>query len=177
MTELFRYDKDEFEQDIISFLKNTDTTFIRQLVDGEMGNCCQTFKNAVFRRIISFRVGKNWWLKDDEICRRSKITSELVAIWKLVIAHKRIIYEYEEQTVEEYSHERLADVEKDFADGKFNEQAYIDKCNWIMHLKNVDENLLGCCDCSPIGSINSQILYIVCMPCLWDKNATCVKFN
>jgi hypothetical protein len=137
VTELFKYDKDEFEQDITSCLKNADTTYTRQLVDVEVGNCCQTLKSAVFRRIISFRVGKNWWLEPDEICRRSKVTSELVAIWKLVTAHKRMVYDYEEQTVEEYAHERLADVEKNFADGKFNEQAYIDKCNWIMHLKKV----------------------------------------
>lgn len=178
MTDYFAYNKDEFELNIISCFKNFPTSDMREFIDIEMGpNCGQTFKNSVFRRIISYKVGKNWWFKVDDSCRRSVVTRELVAIWKLVISHKRIAYEFDGQTIEAYCQDRLADVEKDLADGKFNEQTYIDKCNWIKHLKETDEELLDCCDCCPIGSFNSQVLNIICMPCEWDIKSSCVKFT
>lgn len=173
----FSYNKNNFELDVISCFKNFDSTSIKSFIDIEMRNCCQTFQKNVFRRIISYKIGKSWWLEPDEICNTSKITSQLVAIWKLVIAHKRFVYDYEGKTVEEYAQDRLADVEKDLADGKFNEQTYIEKCNWIMRLKKSDEILLNCCGCSPIGNIDSQILHIICMPCQWDKNTTCIRFD
>jgi hypothetical protein len=129
----FSYNKNNFEIDVISCFKNLDSISIKKFIDIEMDNCCQTFQKNVYRRIISYKIGKSWWLEDDTVCNRSKVTRELVAIWILVIKIKKLCYG--NQSVEDYAQDRLADVEKDLADGKFNEQTYIEKCNWIKHLK------------------------------------------
>ena len=96
-----------------------------------------------------------------------------------MIIMKRQIYDT--QSVVEYAHERLADVEKKLTDGEINEQTYIEKCNWIKHCKEMDEALMDCCSCSPIGTINAheegEDLRILCLPCGWDANSTCVRFG
>ena len=116
----------------------------------------------------------------NEIRNRTKITRELVAIWKLVIIMKRTAV-YDTKSVEEFAHEQLAVVEKKLADGEINEQTFIEKCNWIKHLKDLDEALMDACSCCPIGSMNpnsggENVLRIACLPCAWDAQSTCVKF-
>ena len=179
MADLFLYEMEKFDLEIISYFKTHTTADIKNYIDDEMERSSKTFKSAVLRRIVSYKIGKSWWLEDETICSRSKVTRELVAIWILVIKIKKLCYG--NQSVEDYAQDRLADVEKDLADGKFNEQTYIEKCNWIKHLKETDEELLDCCICSPIGSMNSPIgwsntiLRIVCLPCGWDSDSTCVR--
>ena len=180
MTDLFTYDKEDFASNVLFFLKdNFAPNDIRNFIDAEIQSACPSFKTAVFRRIIAFRVGKEWWLPMAEMCNRTKITRELVAIWKVVVSMKRAIYD--NQSVVEYAHERLADAETKLADGKINEQTFIKKCNLIMHVKEKDEALMDCCSCCPIGSMNPQggnpVLHICCLPCGWDANSTCVRFT
>ena len=182
MTDLFIYNKEDFGADILYYLKECFTTVeLKKFIDTTIETGSATFRSAVYRRIISFRVGKeDWWLSMADIHNCTKIAKELVAIWKLVITMKRNII-YDKMSVEDYAHERLEAVEKRLVDGEINEQTYIEKCNWIKHLKEIDEAQMDCCSCCPIGSMNPHeggepVLRIMCLPCDWDRDSTCVRF-
>lgn len=180
MTAQFIYDKEDFENEcMFHFTDNFTPRSIKSFIDANMEHATASFRSAVYRRIISCKVGKEWWLNENDLNNHTKITRELVAIWKLVISLKKLVYD--DQTVEQFAQNRLAEVEKMLADGEINEQTFIEKCNWIMEVKNSDEALVNCCPCNPIGTMNptlsaSNVLRIVCLPCGWDNAATIVKF-
>ena len=181
MTDSFTYDKEDFGYFILNYLKRAFTPKdIKNIIEAEMTSASQTFRNNVFRRIIAFRVGGDWWYSNSQHCNRTKVTRELVAIWKLVTRlHKSM---FADKSVEEYAHEHLAEYEKKLHDGEINEQEFIEKSNWIMRCKDSDEALVDCCSCCVVGSMNipedmtEYILRIVCLPCGWDVNSTPVRF-
>jgi len=181
MTDLFIYRKGIFENIVLSFFKkNYTATEIKDIINANIRTGGSAFKNAVYRRIINYRVGKdNWWLSMEEIRNSTKITRELVAIWKLVINIKRGIYS--DISVEDFGHNKFEALEKQLVDGEINEQTYIEECNFIKLIKEVDEQLMDCCSCCPIGSMNPHeggepVLRIMCLPCDWDRDSTCVRF-
>jgi len=182
MGDMFIYGKGTFENIVFAFFKETYTaTEIKDMINANIRTGGSAFKNAVYRRIISYRVGNDdWWLSMEEIRNRTKITRELVAIWKLMINIKRVIYS--DISVEDHGHNKLEALEKKLADGEINEQTYIKDCNFIRLIKEIDEQLLDCCPCCPIGSMNPQsggepVLRIMCLECDWDKDSTCVQFR
>ena len=152
------------------------------MIDAEMSDACHAFKYAVFRWIMKFRKGEDvWWFSSEhKVEDRTRIAKELVAIWKLCILLLHAFYE--SPSVAEFAHERLDDVQKLLENGEINEQTYIERCNWIKHCKEVDEQLINCCPCHAIGSlsiargIDEPVLRICCLPCGWDKCSTVVKF-
>ena len=82
MGDMFVYRKGTFEKIVLAFFKREYTaTEIKEIIDANIRTGGSAFKNAVYRRIISYRVGKdNWWLSMEESRNRTKITRELVAI-------------------------------------------------------------------------------------------------
>ena len=182
MTDMFVYRKGTFEKIVLAFFKREYTaTEIKEIIDANIRTGGSAFKNAVYRRIISYRVGKdNWWLSMEESRNRTKITRELVAIWKLMVNIKTGIYS--DISVEDFGHNKFEALEKQLVDGAINEQTYIEECNFIKFMKEVDEQLMDCCPCCPIGSMNLQsggepVLRIMCLECDWDKDSTCVQFR
>jgi len=180
MADIFEYVKEEFETHILYHFKSGNkytAAEIKRIVYEEIALDDDKFKADVFRRIISFRTGRDWWLEPKDFSKSTQVARELVAIWKIMV--HIIESSYEDTSVEEFAQERLNDVEIDLADGKINEQTYIEKCNWIMKLKDIDEELLNVCSCCCIGSITPKVnekLKIICLPCGWNKDSTCVKF-
>ena len=88
---------------------------------------------------------------------------------------------YSDISVEDFGHKKFEALEKQLVDGAINEQTYIEECNFIKFMKEVDEQLMDCCPCSPIGSMNpmgsDSVLRIMCLECDWDKDSTCVQFR
>ena len=178
-THFFTYNKKQFEE-VISYFDSQSIKDIRVLIEKQMSNTSTSpeLKDAVSRRVISYKTGRNWWFKDDED-QTSKTTQELVAIWKLVLASKK--EDYGEETIDNYSYERLELIEKKVADGKINENDFKVMCESIKRQKEIDEVLIDCCACCCIGSRTiwekDSPLRILCLPCGWDSHSVCVKFS
>jgi len=170
-TTFFTYSKEQFEE-VISYFDNQSIKDIYTLIQNKVSNNCQVFRTAVLRRIVSYKIGENWWFEDTD-------TRELVAIWKLVLASKKI--EYGEESIDKYSYERLELMEKKVAEGKINENDYIKRCKLINRQREIDKVLIDSCACCCIGSKttweNDSPLRIVCLPCGWDSRSQCVKFT
>ena len=113
MTDLFTYSKEQFTDLISLFNYYTAPEIKKMFIELFMTNNTATFKKAVLRRIIAYKTNQPWWIEQNDFCNRTEITKELVAIWKLYIASTRTVYQNENQTVEEYAHDRLEDLEKE----------------------------------------------------------------
>jgi uncharacterized membrane protein YwzB len=177
MPELFMYNKEQFAKEVMIFFgTNVSAREVSDFIDDYMNQSSPTFRKSVFRRIMSFKVGNEFWAITET--NNESLVRELVAIWKLYVRMTKGIFE--EKTVEEFAQEKLENSEKQLEDGIINEQQYIDSCNWIMKRKEDDERIVDCCSCSPIGSMNKStddelILRIVCLPCDWNKDAKPVR--
>jgi hypothetical protein len=169
---------EDFASDILYILKNCTSAEIKEIIEIEIENACTSFKKAIYKRIISFKVGNEWWFEGTN--HNAKTTRELVAIWKLTINLKKQTI-YNNISVADYSHERLQEVEQSLKNCEITEQTYIEKCNHIMRCKEKEEALMNCCSCTVIGSnllheSDENILRIICLPCDWDANSACLKF-
>ena len=83
---------------------------------------------------MSFKLGKEFWFNG---CSRNhtQIARELLAIWRIVINVKRMVYN--DKSIEDTAHESLDIVQEKLEKNEINEQEYIEKCNWIKHLKEM----------------------------------------
>jgi len=153
---IFSYTKALFELHILHVFKDTKAVGLKEIVNDIMTGYSDEEKQSIMKRIIAWNTGKEWWPENREAENREvakEVAKELFAIWELHLFIMRSLIYYE-QTVVEFAHDRLEDLEKKLSDGIINEQQYIQKCNWIKLCKERDEKLYNVCPRSAISSIN-----------------------
>lgn len=173
--EIFTYTKDRMEHELMIYINKLKDTSIKKIINSELDTSEKNKKN-VYKRILKFKVGLDWWEYDT----RQNLAIELTLIWKLALKVMRGYYSTLDGGLEGEAHRELEELEKEMEEEKINEQEYIQRCNIIRDLKNEKEILLDACSCSLLGNINDAIkenadgtktniivFRVMCLPCGW----------
>lgn len=174
--EIFTYIKDRMEHDLMIYINHLKDTSIKSVINRELDTSEKNKKN-VYKRILKFKAGLDWWEYDT----RQNLAIELTLIWKLAVKSMRGYYSTREGGLEGEAHRELEELEKEIEEEKINEQEYIQRCNIIRDLKDEKEILLDACICSLLGKINDGIkenadgtktniivFRVMCLPCGWN---------
>jgi len=173
--QIFLYSKERMENELMIFINHLKNTSIKSVVYREL-DTTETNKKNVYKRILKFKTGFDWWEYDT----RKNLAIELTLIWKLSIKSMKGYYSTKEGGLEGEAHRELADLEKEMEEGKINEHEYIQRCNRIRDMKNDNEVLMDACICSLLGNINDaitenddgskttiKVFRVMCLPCGW----------
>jgi len=192
--EMFIYDKEDFETQVMCWFKFWNAKDIKEYIDEEICDSLKPFKTAVYKRILNQKNGKDWFISTRVLSQveKEKEREELITIWKLSIKTQKDFYltNYEMNPDEDddedrpdflkgmdaWFYETLEGYEKDLEQEKINEQEYITRCNNMRIDKKKTEDLLSACICSVMGRQNkariggpdapiSDVFRILCMPC------------
>lgn len=175
--EVFCYEENEFERDIMRWFKPIPAMYIKMFIDEELESKPSCFRKAVYKRILNFKNEKDWFISMRELTQLEKEQEceELFAIWKIGIQHAKDYYlscyesnQHDEEENEDEDEERpkllraidswffktLTEFDTELEKGKINEQEYITRCNNMKNHKKITEDLLTVCLCSAIGRQN-----------------------
>jgi hypothetical protein len=189
--EVFCYNKEEFERDIMTWFNPFPAKNLKEIIDIELDKKPKSFRQQVYRRMLNYKNNKNWWIdRDVTLFQKEQEREELLAIWKFGIETAKDFYlscfKETHQTVSDdkteiqraidsWFYKTLADFDLKLEAEEINEQQYITRCDNMKHDKIQTENLLSACVCSAIGRQNRGIIQgsnepidmfrIICMPC------------
>ena len=193
--EVFVYEMEEFERDILGWFDNLTAKQIKEYItiDGELNKKPKCFRDAVYKRILNYKNGKWWWIRENlSPFEKEQEREELIAIWKLGIDFSKGFYlscyadepkdedEDEERpeilrAIDSWFHKALTIKETKLEKGEINEQKYITICNNMKKHKQIMEDLQSACVCSAIGrqnrarigevEVSVNVFRIICMPC------------
>ena len=170
--EVFVYTKEEFERDIMCWFKVWTAVQLKRQLDEEIGDEVNCFKAAVYKRILNFKNGKDWFISTSTLTsvEKQKEREELLAIWKFGINSAKGFYLvcYEDKQDDEYDDEdeerpeilravdywfyrALTETDTELEKGEINEQGYITRCNNMKKHKKITEDLLTVCVCSTMA--------------------------
>lgn len=172
--EIFVYDKEDFETNVMLWFKYQDAKSIKEFIEEEISDNLRPYKTAVYRRILNYKNGKDWFISTRDLSQveKEKERDELIAIWKLSVKSQKAFYEtnYEVKPdkdddededrpdylkgVDAWFYEALAGVETELEKGEINEQDFITRCNNMKRDKQKTEDLLSACICSVLGRQN-----------------------
>jgi len=179
--EVFIYEKKEFERDIMCWFKVWTPIQLKRQLDNEIGDEVNCFKAAVYKRILNFKYGNDWFISTRALTsvEKQKEREELLAIWKFGINSSKGFYLacYEDRQVDEdedddddderpeisraidvWFYGALTEADTKLEKGEINEQQYITRCNNMKKDKKITEDLLSACICSAMGRQNKATI-------------------
>jgi hypothetical protein len=173
--EVFIYEKWEFERAIMCWFKHWTAIELKRQLDNEIGYEVNCFKTAVYKRILNFKNGKDWFISTRALTsvEKQKEREELLAIWKFGINCSKGFYlaSYEYRQVDEdddddeerpeisraidyWFYVALKEADTELETENINENQYLIRCNNMKKHKKIVEDLLSACVCSAMGRQN-----------------------
>jgi len=179
--EIFIYEKKEFERDIMCWFKVWTAIELKRQLDNEIGYEVNCFKAAVYKRILNFKYGNDWFISTRALTsvEKQKEREELLAIWKFGINSSKGFYlaSYEDRQIDENEYEdddeerpeilraidywfyvALTEADTELEKEEINENQYLIRCNNMKKHKKIVEDLLSACVCSAIGRQNKATI-------------------